>query len=403
MNLPRSSGILLHVTSLPDGRLGQSAYEFVDWLELAGQSWWQILPLGPPDKNGSPYMPSSAFAASPALLADSGASVSKEEILTFRARGAYWARDWERLGGGTIADQVRFDREWGELRAYAAARGVRLIGDVPIYVAPRSADHLAHPDLFQQGVVAGAPPDELSTAGQLWQNPLYDWRAMRRQGYLWWIERLRRTADLVDLARIDHFRGFVSYWSVPEDARTASAGRWRRGPGVAPFRAAEHELGPLPLIVEDLGTVTAPVYRLRDELGLPGTVVLQFAFGRRHSAPHRIERHTRNLVVYTGTHDTDTTVGWWQSLDHAQRAATHLDPAKPHWSLIELAMSSAAALAVISCAGCARPRQRGAHEHPGDDLRQLALAPRAGSAHDRSRRSAASRTEASSRLAAHAP
>ncbi len=348
MNLPRSSGILLHVTSLPSGRLGADAYAFVDWLESAGQSWWQVLPLGPPDRHGSPYTSTSAFAGWPGLLADPGAAVSEDEIEAFRARHAYWADDWARFAGQpALADQVRFEREWSALRSYAAARGVRLIGDVPIYVAPGSCDHRAHPEIFQRGVVAGAPPDELSASGQLWGNPLYDWRALRRQGYRWWIERLRRTAELHDLARVDHFRGFVSYWAVPESERDARHGRWRRGPGAALFRAAERELGPLPLFVEDLGLITPAVHRLRDELGLAGTVVLQFGLGRHRASPHRIENHRRNLVVYTGTHDTNTALGWWQSLGRARRAATGLDPADPAWSMVELALSSPAAIAIL--------------------------------------------------------
>jgi 4-alpha-glucanotransferase len=348
MNLSRSSGILLHVTSLPRGRLGPHAYAFVDWLAAAGQTWWQVLPLGPPDANGSPYMASSAFAAWPGFLAEPDAPVSRDEIEAFRARESEWIGGWERFAGrGAVENQVRFDREWSALRSYAAARGVRLIGDLPIYIAPGSADHLAHPGLFQRGVVAGAPPDALSAVGQLWGNPLYDWPALRRHGYRWWIERLRRTCGLFDLSRIDHFRGFVSYWSVREGLKTAKAGHWRRGPGATLFQAAERALGPLPLVVEDLGIITPAVEALRDRLGLPGMVVLQFAFGGGRSNPHRPENHTRNLVVYTGTHDTDTAIGWWESLPGRVRVATGLDPAEPNWSLIRMALGSPAAVAIL--------------------------------------------------------
>lgn len=347
MRIPRSSGILLHPTSLPGGRLGAEAFAFVDWLAQAGQSWWQILPLGPPDDAGSPYTAASAFAAWRGLLADPEAPVAAAEIDSFRERHAYWIADWERYAGdGAAADQVRFEREWGELRRYAAARGVRLLGDLPIYVAPGSADHLAHPDLFVTGVVAGAPPDALSDAGQLWGNPLYDWPALRRQGHRWWIERLRRAFELADLVRVDHFRGFVAYWTVPEGAENAKDGHWHVGPGAALFRAAERELGELPLVVEDLGVITPPVARLRDELGFPGMVVLQFAFEGDAHNPHRPENHGEHLVVCTGTHDTDTARGWYESLDPAARAATGFDPAEPHWSMIELAHSSRAALAL---------------------------------------------------------
>jgi 4-alpha-glucanotransferase len=348
VNLPRSSGILLHVTSLPGGRLGGAAYEFVDWLAAAGQSWWQVLPLGPPDRSGSPYTSSSAFAGWPALLAEPEAPVSDRELHAFRAEHAFWIADWERFAGpGAVADQVRFEREWSDLRRYAAVRGVRLIGDIPLYVGARSADQRAHPGIFQRGFVAGAPPDALSASGQLWGNPLYDWPALRRQGYRWWIERLRRASQLSDLARIDHFRGLVAYWSVPARARTARAGRWRRGPGRAPFEAAQRELGALSLIAEDLGVITPPVKRLRLELGLPGMVVLLFGFGGGARNPHRPENHVELLVVYTGTHDTDTAVGWWDSLSPRARATSGLDPAEPHWSLIELAQASPAVLSIV--------------------------------------------------------
>ena len=238
MNLPRSCGVQLHPTSLPGGRLGKEAYAFVDWLAAAGQSWWQMLPLGPPDRYGSPYKSASAFAAWPGLLADPRAPVSKAEELDFRERNAYWIEDWARLGPrGAVADQVRFDREWAALRAYAEQRVVRLIGDVPIYVAPGSVDHRAHPELFRADAVAGTPPDAYTDKGQLWGNPLYDWPALQRRGYRWWTERFRRTFALYDFARIDHFRGFTAYWAVPKGARHALAGRWRRGPGRAPFAA----------------------------------------------------------------------------------------------------------------------------------------------------------------------
>ena len=220
--LARSSGVLLHVTSLPDGRLGREAYRFVDWLAAAGQSWWQVLPLGPPDRYGSPYKARSAFAAWPGLLAEPRAPVSSAELIDFRERNGWWIEDWERFSrGDAVADQVRFEREWSALQSYALERGVRLLGDIAIYVAPGSADHRAHPELFQEGLVAGAPPDVYSDTGQLWGNPLYEWPAVSRRRYRWWVQRLRRTLELFDLARIDHFRGFVAYWAVPAGARTA--------------------------------------------------------------------------------------------------------------------------------------------------------------------------------------
>jgi 4-alpha-glucanotransferase len=348
MNLKRSSGVLLHPTSLPGGRLGDEAYRFVDWLAAAGQSWWQVLPLGPPDDVGSPYASSSAFAASPALLAEPHARVSKVDVEEFVARHPFWAGDWAAFAGGrALPDQVRFDREWTALRAHARKRRVRIIGDVPIYVAAGGAEHVRYPELFEQGFVAGAPPDDVSARGQHWGNPLYDWPAHRMSDYRWWIERMRRTFELVDVARLDHFRGFVSYWEVPERHKTAQHGRWRRGPGADLFRAIESELGALPFIAEDLGVITPPVIRLRDALGLPGMAVLLWAFRRKRPNPHRPDTFVPNLVVYTSTHDTNTARGWFESLREPDREATGLDPSDPAWGLIEIAHRSRAALALI--------------------------------------------------------
>jgi 4-alpha-glucanotransferase len=353
----RTSGIQLHPTSLTAGTLGDDAFRFVDWLHDAGQSWWQMLPLGPPDRARSPYKSDSAFAAWRGLLANPAAEVSDDEIEEFRARESFWIGDWERVAGGrrAVADQVRFAREWGALRAYASERGVGLIGDVPIYVAPGGADHLAHPSLFRGGEVSGAPPDVYSDKGQLWGNPLYDWPAMQRRGYRWWTERLRRTFDLFDVTRIDHFRGFVAYWAVPEGAADARGGRWRRGPGRAVFAAAAAALGELPVIAEDLGVITEPVERLRRELGFPGMVVMQFGFDPDDpDGPHRLESHTPDKVAYTGTHDQDTLRGWWESVAapvrataQAQIAAGGFDEPQPWWSMIRLTLSSPARLAMV--------------------------------------------------------
>jgi 4-alpha-glucanotransferase len=348
LRLPRSSGILLHPTSLPGGRLGDEAYRFVDWLEAAGQSWWQMLPLGPPDEFRSPYASPSAFAASPGLLANPDAPVTQTEMDDFVARHPYWIGEWARFArAGAIEDQVRFEREWTALRAYARDRGVRLIGDVPIYVSGGSADVEARPELFARGQVAGAPPDALNANGQYWGNPLYDWPVHRATEYHWWIERFRRTFELVDLARVDHFRGYVSYWAIPAQNKTARRGKWRRGPGAELFRAVERGLGGLQVIAEDLGVITPAVHRIRNELGLPGTVVMLWAFRTAARNTHRLDNHRSNQVVYTSTHDTNTAAGWFDDLKPAERAATGLDPADPSWSLIELGLGSRAALAVI--------------------------------------------------------
>jgi 4-alpha-glucanotransferase len=290
-------------------------------------------------------MSPSAFAGSPALLGRPKAKVSRADVAAYRARQAYWIDDWVAFGG-SIEDQVRFDREWSALRSHALKRGVRIFGDMPIYVADGGADHLAHPTLFQPDAVAGVPPDLFAKNGQLWGNPLYDWAAMRAEGYRWWIERFRRSFELVDLMRVDHFRGFVAYWSVRRGNRTARHGRWLRGPGTSVFEAVQAELGTLDLVAEDLGVITPPVVRLRHELGLPGMVVLQFALGGGARNPHRPENHPEQAVVYTGTHDNDTALGWWGSLSERQRAASRLDPADPAWSLIAEAWGSRAALAI---------------------------------------------------------
>jgi 4-alpha-glucanotransferase len=335
--------------------LGPEAYAFVDWLHAAGQSWWQILPLGPPDDDGSPYRAASAFACWNGLLAEPEAPVSTREVEDFVARHPYWIGSWAAFAGErAVADQVRFEREWRALRAYAAERGVRLLGDLPIYVAPDAADARGWPELFQRGRVSGVPPDDWSATGQLWGNPLYDWTALRATGYRWWIERFRRTFELVDLARVDHFRGFVAYWSVSARARTARRGVWRRGPGRRLFDAVRAELGALPLVAEDLGAITPAVEQLRDELALPGMVILHFAFAESMRNPQRPGGNERNRIVYTGTHDNDTTAGWWETAsagerEHVERAAATagIDDPEPHWRLIRLALASPGRIAIV--------------------------------------------------------
>jgi 4-alpha-glucanotransferase len=359
--LERGSGVLLHITSLPGGRLGPEAFKFVDWLAEAGQSWWQVLPLTPPDRYRSPYKSASAFAGWRGLLAAPQSRVSKAEVLDFRERQAYWVEDWARLGRGSsedlLADQVRFEREWLELRSYANARGVRLMGDIAIYVAPDSVDHRTHPALFVSDVVAGVPPDAFSDSGQLWGNPLYDWRALRAEDYRWWVERLRHNLRNFDAIRLDHFRGFVAYWAVPAGAPDARVGRWRRGPGRALFDAFSGAFGSdLPLVAEDLGLITPAVERLRDELALPGMLVLQFGFGpgaARHS-PHAFVNHVPDRVVYTGTHDHDTIAGWYAGLRASTRArvdavcrSVGVWEDEPWWRLVRLCLASPAVLAVV--------------------------------------------------------
>ena len=341
MRLARSSGILLHPTSLPGGCLDEDAYRFVDWLAAAGQSWWQVLPLGPPDEHGSPYGARSAFAGWTGLLAEPDAEVSDSELDAFAAAHDYWLPGWRAYDGEDAdAGQVRFGREWSALRRYAAERRIRVFGDMPIYVANGGADQAERPELFQPDVIAGVPPDYFSEDGQLWGNPLYDWPALRDTGYRWWTERFRRAFELVDLCRLDHFRGFVAYWAVRAGAPTAKEGSWRRGPGRRPFDAAHAKLGDLALVAEDLGVITPAVERLRDELGFPGMHVVQFGLLGPPSSVHRVENHREWAVAYTGTHDNDTAVGF------AESAGLDLGP-EPNWTLIEAAMSSRARLAIV--------------------------------------------------------
>src|SRR4051812_40573111 len=316
----RASGVLLPVPSLPGGTLGDEARRFVDWLADAGQRWWQILPFGPPDRFGSPYSSASAFAGSSTWIHDRGSTVDADDIEAFVATHPFWSGQWAAFAGpGALADQVRFDREWRRLRTHAAERDVRILGDMAFAVGAQSTDHLGFPELFKAGVVGGVPPDDWSASGQRWGTPVYDWAAMRATGYRWWIERFRRTIELVDAVRIDHFRGFVAAYEIPERNRTARAGRWVRGPGRAVFDAVRNALGDIAVVAENLGLITPAVERLRRSLGMPGTVVLQFSLrdGLVHPDPHRVDRAE---VVYTGTHDNDTTVGWWARVPERDRS-----------------------------------------------------------------------------------
>jgi 4-alpha-glucanotransferase len=264
--------------------------------------------------------------------------------------------------------QWRFARQWQALKRHANSAGVRIVGDVPIFVAHDSADVWTHRELFKldergrPAVVAGVPPDYFSATGQLWGNPLYDWDRLAVRGYDWWIRRLKQATELFDLVRLDHFRGFVAHWEIPADAQTAAAGRWMPGPAATLFAAATAALGPLPLIAEDLGVITPAVVALREEFGYPGMRILQFAFGEDPEAPnYRPNNYVPETVVYTGTHDNDTTVGWFRSEAGAgtTRTASQIarekahalayvnsSGAEIHWDLIRLAVASVARLAV---------------------------------------------------------
>ncbi len=440
---PRSAGILLHPTSLPGpygiGDLGRPAYDWVDALVRARQSWWQVLPLGPTGYGDSPYQCFSAFAGNPLLVSpdrlvedgllgrndlegvhfpaghvDYGPVIEfKNRILNrawenfrggaapalraafadfcrhaagwlddyalFRAiKDAHGGKSWSdwppelvvrkpdalaaarrELAGAVGLHQFRqflFFRQWRALKECANRRGVRLIGDAPIFVASDSADVWGNPDLFwldERGrptVVAGVPPDYFSRTGQLWGNPLYHWDRLKATGYAWWVARIRVLLEQVDVVRLDHFRGFESYWEVPADRPTAETGRWAKGPGADVFHAVRRELGNLPLVAEDLGLITPEVEALRAELGLPGMCVLQFAFGgdpENRYLPHHYERNT---VVYTGTHDNDTTRGWFATASANETALVRRylghEARDIAWDLIRLAWASVADYAI---------------------------------------------------------
>jgi 4-alpha-glucanotransferase len=404
VDLRRTSGILLHPTSLPGpfgiGDLGPEAGQFLDFLAGAGQRVWQVLPLGPTGYGDSPYQLFSAFAGNPLLISPERLAreglLSREdlaapefspdfvdyarvipykakllhkahavyrtgpqkELAEFSRRQESWLEDYalfmalkQAYGGETIwtrwdpeivrrepaameewrqklAGEIEFQRyiqfeffrQWESLHQCAAALGIRIMGDVPIYVAHDSADVWAHPQLFQLDengnplVVAGVPPDYFSATGQLWGNPIYSWDRIAESGYAWWIERMRSTLHLVDTARLDHFRGFEAYWEVPSGEQNALRGRWVKGPGADLFKALGRELGHLPVVAENLGVITPEVEAIRKAFGFPGMAVLQFAFGTDLQGPDfRPHNYPRDRVAYSGTHDNDTTMGWWTS------------------------------------------------------------------------------------------
>jgi 4-alpha-glucanotransferase len=300
----RESGVLLHITSLPSGRLDDEAYRFVDWLVDAGQSWWQLLPVHIPDDLGSPYSSRSAFAGHAGLLASPASRHFDDGGGEVGAPQGSWLEEWVRFAGEPERRaQTRFQREWLALREYANARGIRLIGDVPLYVSGDSCDVATHPTLFDRSVVAGAAPSKNHPEGQNWGMPVFDWAAHAADGFAWWLARLERELELFDLVRIDHFRGLVKFWELPLDEPDPRNGSWGEGPGRAFFDAARDRLGGLPLIVEDLGYITPDVVTVREEIGLPGMNVV----ARVADVDWRADS-----VIYSSTHDSDTLAGWWE-------------------------------------------------------------------------------------------
>jgi 4-alpha-glucanotransferase len=453
MEFQRSSGVLLHVSSLPSyggiGDLGPAAHEFVAFLAEAKQHIWQVLPLCPTGYGNSPYAGTSAFAGNPYLisleflsdwgwiageriagLAGRGGNVNFDEVearklpLLYEAAGnfldrgapgpnpdpklaeqwtqfeefcqaeAVWLADYAQYavlrlqfntgawtawpepvrrrepgalnqiaaqhGRALALEQVlqfAFSLQWKQLREAAAKSAIRILGDVAIFVNMDSADVWVHPELFELDEelqplrIAGVPPDYFSPTGQRWGNPLYRWDVLAERGFSWWIERIRRACELYDIVRLDHFRGFEAYWAIPAEEETAVNGEWVKAPGLELFRALEAALGPLPLVAEDLGMITPEVEALRAQLGLPGMKVLQFGFGSEGAHLHLPHRFTPSNVAYTGTHDNDTTQGWWNGASKIERSAVqaYVGPVgkRPVWPLIRATEASVAQLAVV--------------------------------------------------------
>lgn len=442
----RKSGILLPVSSIPSrygiGGFSCEAYEFVDFLEKAGQRLWQILPLGPTGYGDSPYQSFSTFAGNPYYidleqLKEKGLLTERElteadceeqadrvnyeklyqtrflvlKKAFFRAKeqqldrtadyqsfvkgNAFWLSDyclymavknasggvcwieWEediRLRKPEAMEQYRkryqeeiafyemlqywFVSQWKALKTYANEKGIEIIGDIPIYVAFDSADTWANPELFQLNeenvpiAVAGCPPDAFSATGQLWGNPLYRWEYHRKTGYAWWMQRIDYCYKLYDVLRIDHFRGFDEYWSIPYGDKTAEYGHWEKGPGYELFKTMKEKLGRKKVIAEDLGFLTPSVIKMVKRTGFPGMKVLQFAFDSREESDYLPHNYDHNCVVYTGTHDNQTTAGWYASIPAADRNFArrylHIKGRKDaHWEIIRAALMSVADTAVI--------------------------------------------------------
>ena len=389
----RRAGVLLHLASL-EAPLGRGARAFIDWLAAAGFTVWQFLPLAPTGADRSPYFARSDFAGNPALLDPREPPADATERAAFEAAATPWLEDYvlfevlsERFPGATWwewpqplrrrdaaalarirresagrlarvrAEQCEFFAQWSRLRRYAHERGVRLFGDLPFYVGPMSAETWAHPEQFQlepsgrPAAVAGVPPDYFSVLGQVWGNPLYDWEVMQRDGFAFWRARLGAQLERLDVLRIDHFRAFAAHWAVPAGAADARGGQWRPTPGRELLERLRAERGALPIVAEDLGMITADVTALRKAFELPGMRVLQFAFDGSPDNPHLPAQIETDCVVYTGTHDNDTALGWYRSLDeHTRRYVEQVfgvsGESMPE-GMVRAALSSVGTLAVI--------------------------------------------------------
>ncbi len=390
----RRSGVLLHVSSLTAG-LGRGGRAFIDWLADGGFSVWQILPLGPTGTDGSPYWVRSDSAGNAALIdPDEPAPVNSNEFQAFQEASRDWLDDYaafevlsalhagnpwwtwpapfrdrqpaamQRLQGEQAGplriireQQFAFAWQWGRLHEYARARGVYLFGDVPFYVAPDSAECWANRDQFlldaagQPTAVAGVPPDYFSELGQLWGNPLYAWDVMRQDGFRFWRTRIRRQLRRVDLLRIDHFRALAAHWAVPAGLPDARGGSWQPSHGRELLQLLKSEMGDLPVVAEDLGVITWDVEALRRDFGLAGMRVMQFGFDGAGDNVHLPHMYEKVSVVYTGTHDNDTTVGWYTSLDaETQRRVDYFlraGPGQMPQAMIHALLGSVAQLAVV--------------------------------------------------------
>ena len=392
----RRAGVLLHPSSLPSGRLDGDAERWLDLLADAGISVWQVLPLGVTHEDHSPYQCLSAFAMNPALFGETtGAQIDAADFESWKESQQHWLVDFasfmiirEQQGSApwyawpdalrlrdpdTLAairsrhateiaavcqQQYLYHRRWAQIRDYARERGILLFGDMPIFVAYDSADIWANPDLFllnddlSPEYVAGVPPDYFSETGQRWGNPHFDWDQMQLDGFAWWMQRFTHHFDIFDIVRIDHFRGLEAVWMIPESSPTAVDGFWQKTPGDALLATLRNRIGELPLVAEDLGTITPEVVALRKEYGLPGMAVLQFGFDAFDDNPHKPKNIHNDTVVYTGTHDNDTTLGWYRSLDADVQQHVHSVLGMSAGqdvvdTMIEIALNTPACLAVL--------------------------------------------------------
>lgn len=323
--LQRGCGVLLHISSLPDGNFSRSAFDFIDFLAKAGVKYWQILAAGPTGGSDSPYSPLSVFAGNPKFIDHSRVSTDGEKLKAFTKENKYWLESFvafmEKREPETNHALLQFQYfiQWAELRKYANDRGIKIIGDVPIYTAMDSADVFGFQEQFDFGGVAGVPPDYFSEAGQLWGNPIYNWKQMARDRYKWWIARMKQMALRYDIVRIDHFRAFDTYYKIPVGANDAKTGTWLKGPGKKIFKAIEAAVPGLEIILEDLGDLTKSVIELRDQTGFPGMKVMQFGFDGVKTNEHLPNNYTKNCVGYIGTHDNDTFVGFLKSASKETR------------------------------------------------------------------------------------